>query len=228
MKLYKFRSFENIEFTLDIIFNNRLYCTPHKELNDPFEGLFSTIEWKGGGPIRSPIQSPIQSPIRSPFGGSPTTVYKSLSEIPALEKEVRVCSLSSYFSDIRMWSHYAANHTGIAIEVELEDEPNLYKVDYSDGLQKLSEHATRFTSPSDVLSFKTSHWKYEREFRIITEKTFYPINGKISAIYFGIRSTDIHKEMIKRSTNNEIPLFETKIDEKTVQIRPSKRVIVSR
>jgi hypothetical protein len=31
MKLYKFRSFENIELTLDIIMNERLYCAYHKD-----------------------------------------------------------------------------------------------------------------------------------------------------------------------------------------------------
>ena len=65
MKLYKFRSFENIEFTLDIIMNERLYCAQHKSLNDPFEGLFSTIEWKSGI-VRSvfrPVVRPVVHPV---------------------------------------------------------------------------------------------------------------------------------------------------------------------
>lgn len=42
MKLYKFRSLDNIEFTFDILLNERLYCANYKDLNDPFEGIFRT------------------------------------------------------------------------------------------------------------------------------------------------------------------------------------------
>ena len=112
MKLYKFRSFENIEFTLDIIMNERLYCAHHKDLNDPFEGLFSTIEWKGGGIIR-PVVRPIVRPIvRDLQGNYPQTVFKTLDELPSLDNDTRVCSLSSSMSDVRMWSLYASGHTG--------------------------------------------------------------------------------------------------------------------
>ena len=37
--IYKYRSFNNIEFVLDIIKNHRLYFPTKDELNDPLEGL---------------------------------------------------------------------------------------------------------------------------------------------------------------------------------------------
>jgi len=40
MILYKYRSLVNFERILDIILNQRLYCSKYDELNDPFEGLF--------------------------------------------------------------------------------------------------------------------------------------------------------------------------------------------
>ena len=120
MKLYKFRSFDNIEFTLDIIMNERLYCAHHNDLNDPFEGLFSTIEWKGGGIVRSIVQ-PIVRPIVSDLQGNyPQTVFKTLDELPSLGNDTRICSLSSSMADVRMWSLYASGHTGCVIEVDLE------------------------------------------------------------------------------------------------------------
>ncbi|MGB8764645.1 MAG: hypothetical protein WCD07_07625, partial [Burkholderiales bacterium] len=36
MILYKYRSFDNYEFLLDILINERLYCSIYKNLNDPF------------------------------------------------------------------------------------------------------------------------------------------------------------------------------------------------
>ncbi len=224
MKLYKFRSFENIEFTLDIIMNERLFCAHHKQLNDPFEGLFSTIEWKGGGIVRPIVQPIIRPIIGDSQGNYPQTVFKSLDELPSLDKDVRVCSLSSEMSDIRMWSHYASGHTGCAIEIELDNNPDLFEVEYSKGLQKFTDKITEQTKACDVLSFKTDHWEYEKEYRVISNNDFYPIPGKITAIYLGIRVKEIHKELIKRSTPAGIPIYETKMDNQTVEIRPNKRV----
>ncbi len=40
MILYKYRSLANFEHVLDIILNQRLYCSTYPELNDPFEGIY--------------------------------------------------------------------------------------------------------------------------------------------------------------------------------------------
>jgi hypothetical protein len=224
MKLYKFRSFENIELTLDIIMNERLYCAYHKDLNDPFEGLFSTIEWKGGGIIR-PILQPIIRPIIADLQGNyPQTVYKTVDEIPSLGNNTRICSLSSSMADVRMWSLYASGHTGCVIEVDLQHEDEIVAVRYEKGLQYFKEKLSDGTKAIDVLSFKTDHWEYEKEYRIVTHEEFYPVKGKITGVFLGIRTQDIHRELVIRSTPKEIPIYETKIQQSTVEIRPSKRI----
>lgn len=224
MKLFKFRSFENIEFTLDIIMNERLYCAHHKDLNDPFEGLFSTIEWKGGGIVRSIVQ-PIVRPIVSDLQGNyPQTVFKTLDELPSLGNDTRICSLSSSMADVRMWSLYASGHTGCVIEVDLEPENEIVSVKYEKGLQHFKDKLSVDTKAIDVLSFKTDHWQYEKEYRIVTDNDFYSVKGKITGIYLGIRAQDIHRELVVRSTPKEIPVYETKIQQSTVEIRPNKRV----
>lgn len=40
----------------------------------------------------------------------------------------------------------------------------------------------------------------------------------------GIRVLDIHKELLVRSASNGIPIFETKIQQNVVEIRPNERV----
>jgi len=204
--------------------NERLFCAHHKDLNDPFEGLFSTIVWKGGGIVRPPIQ-PIIRPIIGDFRGNyPQTVHKSLDELPSLDTNVRVCSLSSEMSDIRMWSHYAAGHTGCVIEVDLGASPEICEVRYARGLQTFTDKVTKDTKAIDVLSFKTDHWEYEKEHRIITGNDFYSVSGRITGIFLGIRTKDIHKEIVVRSTSKEIPIYETTIDQTSGEIRPNKRV----
>lgn len=224
MKLYKFRSFENIENMLDIIMNERLYCAPHKDLNDPFEGLFSTIKWSGDGTFGSCFESPFGSCFGSVFGSSKKNIYRSLEELPAFDEIVRVCSLSSEMSDIRMWSHYAAGHTGLVIEIELEDNPQLFKVNYSEGIQTFTKKITKNTKACEILSFKTNHWAYEQKYRIITDNDFFSITGKITSIYIGIRTKEIHTSLIRHCVSSEIPIYDTKINNKLVKIMPNKRI----
>ena len=95
MKLYKFRSLDNIEFVLDILLNERLYCAPYSDLNDPLEGLFYTIS--------SPSITSKKRFRR----------YKEINDLPVKNSDLRICSLSKGLDDIRMWSHYAAGHSGV-------------------------------------------------------------------------------------------------------------------
>jgi len=224
MKLFKFRSFEKVEFILDIVINERLYCAPHKDLNDPFEGIFSFIEWKGGGIVRNVVRPVVRPVVTDLSGNYPVKVFKSLAEVPSLGGNIRVCSLSKELTDIRMWTHYAANHTGCVIEIDIEDEPRLFKVTYAPGLKKFAKRITGETQASEILSFKTDHWAYEKEYRIITNEDYYQITGKISAVYLGTRIQDIHKQLIINNIKDKIPVYETKINLVKVDIRPSKRI----
>ena len=102
MKLYKFRSLDNLEFVLDILLNEQLYCSTYESLDDPLEGLFYTII--------------------NPLGTSMKLLqYKCIDGLPTYNSDLRICSLSSSFRDIRMWSHYASGHTDVAIEIDFEN-----------------------------------------------------------------------------------------------------------
>jgi hypothetical protein len=226
MELFKFRSFREIEFALDIIFNERLHCAPHQELNDPFEGLISTIEWKGGGLVR-PLARPLARPlVRDLQGNWPQEIYKSLGELPNLDNNRRICSLSSDMTDVRLWSHYAAGHTGFAIKIKIDFDtcPQLYEVTYAPGFKKFTDEMSGETTASDILSFKTDHWDYEKEYRIITESEFFPVKEQIAGIYLGIRASEIHKEMLIRCTPKNIPIYDTQLDQTSVKIQSKVRV----
>lgn len=224
MKLFKFRTFENIEYTLDILLNERLYCARHKDLNDPFEGLFSTIEWKGGGIVRPIVRSIVRPIVSDLRGNYPQKVFKTLDELPALDKEVRVCSLTSAMNDVRMWSLYSSGHSGCVIEFDLEETAELVQVSYSDGLQHFKDKLDKNTKAMDILSFKTRHWEYEQEYRVITDSEFFSVKDNISAVYLGLRVKDIHRDLVCKTIDKEIPVYETKLNQKAVEIQPYKRV----
>ena len=238
MKLYKFRSLNNTKFAFDILVNNRLYCANYESLNDPFEGEFITII-RSAGIIdlggRSGIG--ISGPGIINIGGSggsggiqiiapPTRKkYTSIKNMPLFSDDVRICSLSNGFNDVRMWAHYAGGHEGVAIEVELDEaDEDLIKVEYSDGLRKFKKSALQTSNTKELLSYKTKHWDYEEEWRLIRKENFYDVSGKITGVYMGIRISPLNRTLIKKILPISIPLFETKLDRQNISVQPGKKV----
>ena len=206
MKLYKFRSLQQLEFTLDILLFERLYCAPYKELNDPFEGLFYTIS-----------QPPLMATSRR--------IYKTVEDLPFYSTDVRICSLTEELADIRMWSHYSSGHQGVAIEVDFTDDLNtMYKVDYSDGLQRFGTTFLAGATAQEVLSIKTNHWEHERAYRIIQQHKYFQINGKITGLYLGIRVPEMLRALLIKAVPSHIPIFDTKLDKTNVKVLPIEQI----
>ena len=79
MILYKYRSLANLDWTIDILLNQRLYASEYVKLNDPMEGFF----YHHG-------------------------LSKSkLKEILKDKLSYRICSLSKSPTDIGLWTFYA-------------------------------------------------------------------------------------------------------------------------
>lgn len=198
MQLYKFKSLDNIEFVLDIVLKERLYCCAYDKLNDPFEGLF----FISGG-------------FSSAF-----SVDFQIKKIEKIIEPLKICSLSSSLDDVRLWSFYADGHKGIAIKIDLaEAEDCVNKVDYCD---KLPTSDLTSPDPFKILSRKTKHWNYECEYRIIHKKDYYPIKGRIKAIYIGERISKIHLDLLKKIIPNKIPMYTTKTDPNEIIIKPDE------
>ena len=180
MKLYKFRSFENLEFVLDIILNERLYCAHFSGLNDPFEGIYLAVSH--------------YPPVFLQRLGTQRIDRKSvceLSEVYETSLFNRICSLSASIEDTRLWAHYADGHRGIAIEIDFSgNEDDLKLVRYPPKLKRYSNTILGTPFPDEILSQKTPHWEHEKEFRIMQSEPYYPVSGRISGIYLGLRISD--------------------------------------
>src|SRR3569623_70293 len=100
MLFYKLRGFEKPDRIHDILTNERLYCAPWYQLNDPFEGR-----------IRQRMSFPGWK-RRVISDGTLDDFY------PSEEGVFRVCSLSASVNDVRLWSHYADGHSGLAVEID--------------------------------------------------------------------------------------------------------------
>jgi hypothetical protein len=212
MKLYKYRSLANFDFVLDIVLNERLHCAPYEKLNDPFEGVFLSA-------IHMPL---VLHGIAPPMvGGRKFTKSSSISELPFVGK-TRVCSLSASLSDVRLWSHYADGHKGVAIEIDFSGiENQVFAVEYVPKLKEFGISLLASPESEDVLKLKTSHWEYEKEYRILAEQEYFPVHKRISAVYLGLRVAELHRQLLLRVVSLDIPVFSTKLNETRVTVEPN-------
>lgn len=214
MKLYKFRALSNFKYVMDIVVHERLYCADIESLNDPFEGLFFQM-------MNIPPHKGGLATAGSGFSSRLRTVSKA-KDWPQLEK-YRVSSLSANMEDVRLWSHYAEGHTGVAIELEIDEtEGNLHKVKYLEELPEKSVSLLTILEKS-LLTNKTTHWSHENEYRIITDTSFFSVKGCITAVYSGIRTCSEDKELLSQVLPKEIPLIETELKADTITIKPKRR-----
>lgn len=165
VRLFKYKSLENLDHVLDILENERIYCAKYCQLNDPFEGILGLSIAKKGMNAKE---------------------LSKLSDFYKVHKDelhrYNICSFSATNDNVLMWAHYADSFRGVCIEIELPvDHPNLYKVEYVDNKSSLE-----VVEPKDLLRYKMADWAYEREFRIITEgERYFDIKGMIKSVCLG-------------------------------------------
>jgi len=214
MRLYKFRSLKNLQYVLDILLLERLHCAPYNKLNDPCEGWFISSQYIGLY-YKSHFHG---------FSSTPQKTKKTVEDLYCNDSILKICSLSKTLSDIQLWSYYADGHQGVAIEIDFSGiEKDVTEVKY---LSHLSEHSiggllSEGSKPEEVLSEKMIHWKYEEEYRIIQDAEFYPVIGKITGVYMGIRS-ERYRDILIKVVPPSIPLIHTKLNPFNLTIEPSE------
>jgi hypothetical protein len=194
MKIYKFRSFDRIEYLFDILENKEVYCSKYQYLNDPFEGQFIKI-------------------YRSQYGSNQygTTSYSNTKKRSDLSdkynlQDLRICSFSLAYNDVRMWSYYANSHTGVCIEFEIDDnieETDFYIVNYERDLKVVTTDVLNEKIAINILRRKTCHWEFEKEIRLITKKEKYHLIP--TSIIIGHRASHNHIGIINKIANT-IPI----------------------
>lgn len=191
---YKYRSISEITRLLDIFINNRLYAGSYANLNDPMEGKFL-------------------------YSGN-SKEYKQ--RIIEKLNRMLICSLSKSYKNGLMWSHYADEHKGCCIEVEITAKSwRIQAIGYPDNLPNIDDKT--FENDNDVIDAilfqKSKDWMYEHEIRCIKEKgknTKPYLAVRITKLFLGIRMDRVTKNMIKklvdfvnvgRKGNNKIEIY---------------------
>jgi hypothetical protein len=164
MKAYKFYSSSSLEYALDIVLNQRLYCARWDSLNDPMEGLFSYS--------------------RSPYDNSNHDNF--LSKIKNRKREYRVCSMSEDYDNYLLWSHYADGYDGVAVEVKIP-QSDYEEIDYKPGYAVIDQaHSTDpDRSAREILTSKHEDWDYEDEVRVLSTEKWYHLEEPVERIIAG-------------------------------------------
>ena len=191
MKLYKYHTInKNLIWSLT---NSKNWYSKLLYLNDPYEAFFED--------------------------NTKTEVYKSFKE------KLCICSFSKNREEILMWSHYGDEHRGVSLEFDcIEDnefKSSTFHINYDNKISSIQEveltktgHLSlNVTSNGKWLTQKLETWEYEDEARKIAIEDDNDLKGvakdfpgKLTAIYFGVNTSQFDIDLVKNITKEYIGL----------------------
>ena len=236
-KLYRYMRFD--DFWEKNVFEGQVYLSEASNLNDPFDclvyidhKLYTDFMFQKARKVFPETNGKV---LRE-------TVKESVNEIVNnylydMKKDIRVACFTENNTYPLMWAHYADSHKGFCIEYDLTKIPEGYRlgilpVIYSDERYDVTNAVV--TRDINLLMnpyyFKSSHWKYEKEWRmVITEDMvadgeFYAdFHEGISGIHLGLKCFDCHKEkadkIIEEYSQKEIPVYKVIIEPSNYNLR---------
>lgn len=184
---YKYRDFKNIPRLLDVLKNGKLYASDFDKFNDPMDSFF---EHKSENKI-------------------------FLDGMKEQKSKKKILSLCKSPDNILMWTHYADEHRGMVIGVEIVDQ-NVMHIKYRkelplfDSLKRENERYKK-SFLKKVLTTKLLPWKYEEEVRVLSDLN--EVNIRIKEIFFGHKTSDTHINLINQciECQNITPVVSKKI-----------------
>ena len=199
--LYKYKKIESaIDLTriLDIINKKRIYLPKYNELNDPYESFMNIIHTGDAG-----------SSLLFNAG-------ERRNHVNDLFKQFGILSLTSNCRNPVMWTMYTNYYEGTCIG--FENLSSAKKVKYREENEKteiINIEDPKFNQQSiiDTLMLKYDIWKYEDEYRIISNQKYLDVKDNIKFIIIGQKLNKQIKELIKdECIRNDIEVYETYIN----------------
>lgn len=236
-KLYRYMRFD--DYWEKNIFEGQVYLSEASNLNDPFdclvyinhkvyiEYMFQTVCKIFPQMDRKVLRETVVASVDDEID----------NQISDMKKKFRIACFTENSISPLMWAHYADSHKGFCIEYDLTRIPEGYRfgilpVIYSDKRYDVTNAVvTRNTNLlMNPYYFKSSHWKYEKEWRmVITENLvadgeyYADFHKGISGIHLGLKSFDCHKEkvnkIIEENSQKEIPVYKIIIEPSNYNLR---------
>lgn len=220
------------EHTQDILRKDRLWAAKPKHFNDPFdcdleiaqhiteESVIARIRSKYGE--REQWTPKVSRHVESIFDehGDFTLIERNRlnAETQRLIQKIQgfgIVCLSEVFDSILMWSHYAANHTGVCFDLlrepvnQLGDASLCSPIKYNAKYPQIDIRRMLINRDGRTINLMLRHksycWKYEKEWRMITDHGDMerPLPGSIARVILGIRAQDPFKANIQQLCNSK-------------------------
>lgn len=218
MLVYKYRGGNENTFQRDLqaLDESYIWASAFKDLNDPCEAITNKIgfkkQYRGFAHLLG---------IRSKEFDN--LLDENADDILAYNQIKGVYSLSETHRNELLWAHYAKGHKGFCIAYDLEelllgigaDVVLSLPVKYTDRPPKISFIDLIFGGEKrwieKVSLYKSKHWTYEREHRIITNspgKHYYKQHA-VKALYFGLQMSKEHRAtVLKTLVGREIDYYQ--------------------
>jgi Protein of unknown function (DUF2971) len=193
-----------------MVFKGTLYYPSRTQFNDPFDCIAPSLEGFSQRSLKELIE-------RRGNEKSDLTLAERREMVRELEENPReeisrriqdladdlgILSLSAARDNILMWSHYANSHQGFCLEFDTSIPPfdkalevhykrDRYTYDFS------NVHA----NAKELLRTKYSDWRYEKEWRIISDKgrETYPFRlDALTGVIFGSCMSEADKGKLRR------------------------------
>lgn len=256
-KLYKYRAIN--KYALDNLVNDTLHLTTASRFNDPYDSALTVDPFrsKSGrsmidgaiasaelGQIDEVLRERIANYIDERNGRFRTKLQASL--ISLARDGYKLCSLSSRIDSTLIWSHYAKDHTGFAMEYELKSLPTtdpvyrfLWPVIYTGEMFDISflfddevSSSTGLNGLYPILAAmsKAKDWAYEEEWRLIIpgspeEKPYNLPVPKPTCIYIGAMTKAANiKRLANIAMKKGIPVFRMKLAANEYKMEPQRIV----
>ncbi len=226
--LYKYRTIDDahLERVSRIFTHNELWFSRSRDFNDPFDCKFqlsydSTDKQKkdylgktfGGKNPGGSNRSSRRFWARQNIGVFDEPDFKrgmeeGLDEIIA---GIGIYSLSKVCDDLLMWAHYASAHTGLCIEFrDLGFISRALEVTYSNQYPTLNRIIEGdLACQEKMLLTKSSHWKYEEEWRIIDYEDGPGVKSfpgqLLTGVIFGCRMSKDHEHLVREWCKDRDP-----------------------
>lgn len=229
-KLYRYMRFD--DYWEKNIFDGQVYLSEAANLNDPFdclvyinhkvyiEHMFQSVCMIFPKMDRRILRETVRASIDDEID----------NQLYGMKKKFRIACFTENNIFPLMWAHYADSHKGFCMEYDLTKLPDGYRygilpVIYSD--KRYDATNAVITRNTNLLMnpyyFKSSHWKYEKEWRmVITEglvadgEYYADFHDGISGIYLGLKSFDCHREKVDKIievySQKEIPVYKIIIE----------------
>lgn len=175
------------------------------------------------------------------YAGATHTLQGLLAKIVSRgQRSVRVACFTESLNSIVMWSHYASNHSGFALEYQLKPVvikalnsqlwPVVYSQKFYDGtghFQKPVSPKMKSHLPLIAALHKSTEWEYEREWRLVvplgeTDDPIFFSDAKPVAVYLGARMSGDGAHLLREEALKKgISVYQMQIAHDSFSLAPT-------